>query len=154
MARPIVGLVPVALAAASIVAAQPAPSELSVRAAKARLDRPVAAWCRGEFRSGRPGAFAVAVASPADAGRYLVLETDATVVELGSFTRGADLSCYSPAEAEKLNVTIGRSDTIHGQIAPRWRTTVVCGFVDATKAVCWQCSPVESAYIEVGHWVT
>ena len=154
MARPIAGLVPVALAAASIVAAQPAPPELSVLAAKARLDRPVAAWCRGEFRSGRPGAFAVAVASPAGAGRYLVLETDASVVDLGSFTRAADLSCYSPAEAEKLNVTIGRSDTIHGEIAPRWSTTVVCGFVDATTAVCWQYSPLESAYIEVGHWVT
>jgi hypothetical protein len=153
MKHPVV-LVSVALAAASIVAAQPAPSELSVLAAKARLERPVAAWCRGEFRAGRPGAFAVAVASPAGAGRYLVLEADATVVELGSFTRGADLSCYTPAEAEKLNVTIGRSDTIHGRIAPRWRTTVVCGFVDATTAVCWQYSPVESVFIEVGHWVT
>ena len=147
-------LLSVALAAASIVAAQPAPSELSVLAAKARLDRPVAAWCRGEFRAGRPGAFAVAVASPAGAGRYLVLEADATVVELGSFTRGADLSCYSPAEAEKLNVTIGRSDTIHGRIAPRWSTTVVCGFVDATTAVCCQHSPLESVFMEVGHWVT
>ncbi len=85
------GLVSVAPADASIVAAQPAPSELSALAAKARLDRPVAAWCRGEFRSGRPGAFAVAVASPAGARRYLVLEADATIVELGSFTRGADL---------------------------------------------------------------
>jgi hypothetical protein len=148
-----VGLVSVALAAASIVAAQPAPSELSALAAKARLD-PVAAWCRGEFRSGRPGAFAVAVASSAGAGRYLVLETDATVVELASFTRGADLSCYSRAEAEKLNVTIGRSDTIHGQVTPRWSTTVVCGFVDGTTAACWQYSPVESVFVEVGRWVT
>jgi len=148
------GLVSVALAVASIVAAQPVPSELSALAAKARLDRPVAVWCRGEFRSGRPGAFAVAVASPAGAGRYLVLETDATVVELAPFTRGPDLSCYSRAEAEQLNITIGRSDTIHGQITPRWSTTVACGFVDATTAVCWQYSPVESVYIEVGHWVT
>ena len=148
------GLVSIALAAASIVAAQPAPSELAALAAKARLGRPVAAWCRGEFQSGRPGAFAVAVASAAGAGQYLVLETDATVVELGWFTRGADLSCYSRAEAEQLNVTIGRSDTIHGQITPRWSTTVVCGFVDGTTAVCWQYSPVEGVFEEVGHWVT
>jgi hypothetical protein len=96
----------------------------------------------------------VAVASSAGAGRYLVLETDSTVVELASFTRGADLSCYSRGEAEKLNVTIGLSDTIHGQVTPRWSTTVVCGFVDGTTAVCWQYSPVERVFVEVGHWVT
>jgi hypothetical protein len=26
--------------------------------------------------------------------------------------------------------------------------------VDATTAVCWQYSPVENVYVEVGHWVT
>ena len=92
--------------------------------------------------------------SEAGNGRYLVLETDATVAELASFTRGAELSCYSRAEAEKLNVTIGQSDTIHGQITPRWSTTVVCGFVDGTMAVCWQHSPGERVFVEVGHWVT
>ena len=137
-----------------VAVAQPAPSELSALVAKARLDRPVAAWCRGEFRLGHPGAFAVAVASAAGGGRYLVLEADGTVVELASFTRSADLSCYGRAEAENLNVTLGRSRTIHGQVTPRWDTAVVCTFVDDTTAVCWQYSPDDGVFVKIGGWVT
>lgn len=147
-------LVAVALAATSIVAAQLVPTELSARAAKARLDGPVAAWCRGEFRSGRPGAFAAAITSAGGGGRYVVLESDATVVELVSFTRGADLSCYTRAEAQKLNETIGQSDTIHGHIAPRWSTAVVCTFVDDTTSICWQYSPADRVFVQIGGWVT
>jgi hypothetical protein len=148
------GLVSVALAAASIAAAQPVPSQLSALAAKARLDGPVAAWCRGQFRSGHPRAFAVAISSAAGGGRYVMLESDATVTELASFTRSADLSCYTRAEARKLNVTIGRSDTIHGQVTPRWSTAVVCAFVDDTASVCWQYSPADRLFVRVGGWVT
>src|SRR5712692_10042505 len=93
---------------------QQAPAELTALAAKARLERPVSAWCRGEFRSGRPGAFAASLTLAAGGGRYVVLEPDAPMVELASFTGRADLSCYSRAEANQLNVTIGRSATIHG----------------------------------------
>lgn len=144
----------VGLAVASMVTAQPAPAELSALAAKAKLDRPVAAWCRGEFRSGHPGAFAVAVTSAAGGGRYLVLDADATVVELASFTRSADVSCYSPAQAEQLNEAIHNSLTVEGQITPRWNTAIVCAFVDDTTAVCWQYSPEDGAFLKVGGWVT
>jgi hypothetical protein len=147
-------LVSVALAAASIAAAQSVPPDLSALAAKAHLDQPVAAWCRGEFRSGYPGAFAVAVTSAAGGGRYVVLELDATVTELASFTRSADLSCYTGAEIQRLNVTIAQSDTIRGQITPRWRTTVVCAFVDDTTSDCWQYSPADGVFVKVGGWVT
>ena len=101
----------VGLALGSIAVAQSVPAELSALAAKARLDRPVAAWCRAEFRAGRPGAFAVALTSAAGGGRYLVLESDASVKELGSFARRPDLSCYtrrrlsawsSPSSSEKF----------------------------------------------------
>lgn len=78
----------------------------------------------------------MAISSAAGAGRYLVLDSDATVSELGSFTHGPDLACYTRAEALKLDDAIGQSDTIHGQITPRWSTAVVCTFVDATIAVC------------------
>jgi hypothetical protein len=142
------------LAVASIAVAQSVPAELSALAAKARLDRPVAAWCRGEFRTGHPGAFAVAMTSAAGGGRYLVLESDASVKELGSFTRRPDLSCYSRAEAEQLGVTIGRSPTIHGQITPRWNAAVICMFVDDTTSVCWQYSPDDDVFVKVGGWVT
>src|SRR6185295_9931103 len=103
----------------------------------------VTAWCRGMFRSGQSRAYAVAIASAAGGGRYVVLESDATVTELASFTRSADLACYTRAEAQKVNVAIGRSETIHGQISPRWNTAVVCAFVDDTTSVCWQYSPAD-----------
>jgi len=144
----------VGLAVASIAVAQSVPAELSVLAAKAGLDRPVAAWCRAEFRAGHPGAFAVAMSSAAGGGRYLVLESDASVKELGSFARRPDLSCYSRADAEQLGVTIGLSPTIHGQITPRWNTAVVCAFVDDTTSVCWQSSPDDGVFVKVGGWVT
>ena len=133
---------------ASLVFAQPVPAELSALLEKARLGSPVA-WCRGEFRSGRPAAYVVAVP-----GRYLVVESDALVTELASFTGGAELSCYTPAEARKLHRTIAQSETIQGRIIPRWRTTVVCGFVEDTRAVCWQYSPRDRRFVKVGEWVT
>ena len=144
----------VGLAVASIAVAQSLPAELAALAAKARLDRPVAAWCRGEFRAGHPGAFAVAVTSVPGGGRYLVLESDGSVKELGTFTRRPDLSCYSRAEAEQLGVTIGRSPTIHGQITPRWNAAVICTFADDTTSVCWQYSPDDGVFVKVGGWVT
>ena len=146
-------VIAVVLAVGSIAAAQPVPPELSALAAKARLDGPVAEWCRGEFRPKRPRAFAVAIASAAG-GRYAVLESDATVTQLGSFTGGADLKCYTRAEARKLNLAIRSSETIHGHITPRWSTTVVCAFVDNTSSVCWQYSPSDRAFVEVGGWIT
>ena len=141
-------------AAALMAAAQPVPSTLTALATKARLDGPVAAWCSGEFRPGRPGGYAVAVTSGAGGGRYVVLDTDATVTELALFKRAADLSCYSRGQAEKLDVTISRSETIQGHIAPRWNTTVVCGFIDETTAACWQYSPAGRTFVKVGEWVT
>jgi hypothetical protein len=149
-----VGFVSLALAAASVVAAQPVPADLATLAAKARLDGRVAAWCRGAFQSGRPDAFAVAITDAAASGRYVVVESDAAVTELASYTDGADLSCYTRAEARKLNDSIRRSETIHGQITPRWSTAVICAFVDGTTAVCWQYSPTERVFVKVGGWVT
>jgi hypothetical protein len=96
----------------------------------------------------------VAMTSAAGGGRYLVLEADASVKELGSFTRRPDLSCYSRAEAEQLAVTIGRSPTIHGQITPHWNAAVICTFVDDTTSVCWQYSPDDGVFVKVGGWVT
>ena len=101
------------LVAASIAAAQDMPSELAALTAKARLSRPVT-WCRAEFRSGHAGAFAVAVVSADGGGRYVALDSDGSVTELGAFKRSADLSCYSRAQAEKLDASIKQSNTITG----------------------------------------
>lgn len=143
-----------ALVAASIGSSQSVSPELSVLVQKAQLQLPVVSSCRGEFRAGRSRAYAVAVSSASAGGRYLVLESDATVLELAAFTGRPDLACYTPAAARKLNRDISRSATINGQIAPRWRTTVVCAFVNDTSAVCWQYSPTDRMFVKVGAWVT
>ncbi|HKQ60208.1 MAG TPA: hypothetical protein VJS92_02915, partial [Candidatus Polarisedimenticolaceae bacterium] len=118
-----------------------------------RLGSPLAGWCRGEFRPGHPGAYAVAVAT-APGGRYWVLEPGADATDLAAFKGSADLSCYTPDEARALGATIGRSETVEGAIAPRFGTTVVCGFLEPTSAVCWQWSPAEHAFVKVGEWTT
>ncbi len=141
-------------ALASTLAPQSVPSELATLVAKARLDGAVTAWCGAEFRSGHPGAFAVAIAAPDRGGRYVALDSDGRVTQLASFTGRADLSCYSRADAEKLDATIRRSETIHGHLAPRWNATVVCGFTEDTAAACWQYSPADRAFVKVGQWVT
>lgn len=127
------------LVLALALALQPAresPHDLAALAAKARL-APIVMWCRAEFQSGQKGSFALAVGAHG-AGRYLALDADGRPTALSEFNGRADLSCYTRAEAEKLERSIRQSETIHGQIAPRWNTTVVCGFTDNTTAHCWQ----------------
>jgi hypothetical protein len=137
-----------------VAAVQPPPSDLAALVARTRVDGTIAAWCRGKFRRGRPRAFAAALTGPAGGGRYIILEVDGTVEELGTFARAADLSCYTRVEATKLDATIRHSETIHGHVAPRWNTTVVCGFSEETTAACWQYSPADRAFVKVGEWVT
>lgn len=122
------------------------PPELSALTAAARLDGKVTAWCRAGFRQGPANAFAVAMTS-ATGGRYVALEPDVPAIELGRFSRSADLSCYTRAQAEDLDKSIRQSSTIHGQIVPRFNTTVVCGFVEDTVAECWQYSPGDRAFV-------
>ena len=143
-----------ALAVSALVAPQPVPRELSTLAGRAKLSSEILAWCKGEFRTGRRGGYAVAIRSLGTAGRYVVVEATATIDELAPFAGAPDLACYTPAEARRLNAAMRRSETISGRLTPRWRTTVVCGFTDATTAACWQYSPVEKKYVKVGGWTT
>lgn len=155
MARPTRnGLVALMLAGAAVAAPAPRPAELDALLAKARIDDPVAAWCAGAFASGRPAGYAVAVASPRGGGRYLALGVNEAPVVLAPYSGGADLACYSAAEANGLNRSIAGSRTIHGRISARWDTAVVCGFVENTHAVCWQYSPKDRTFVKVGEWVT
>ena len=146
-----VTLIVFAFALALQSAAKP-PQELASLAAKAKV-APILTWCPAEFQSGQRGSFAAAVGDHG-AGRYLALAVDGPVTALSEFTGRADLSCYTRGEAEKLERSIRQSETIHGQIAPRWNTTVVCGFTDNTTAHCWQYSPVDRAFVTVGGWTT
>ena len=136
------------------VASDPVPSALSAAAAKARVKLPFVAWCGGEFRPGQPHAFAVAVRAAQNVGRYVVIERDGKSFELSSFRGRADLSCYTAAEAKRLSVAIAASETIQGNVNPLWSTTVICGFVEETNAICWQYSPAKGKFVKVGEWVT
>ena len=129
------------------------PEDLEGLVARAKLEGAVAAWCRAEFQSGQRGSYAVAAGVGAG-GRYLALDADGRATTLAAFKGRADLSCYTRTEAEQLDRSIRQSETIHGQVTPRWNTTVVCGFTDDTTAQCWQYSPTDRAFTTVGQWTT
>ena len=142
------------VALVSFGAAQEPPPELKALAGKAGLDASVAAWCRAEFLPGRTGGYAVAVSTGAEGGRYVAIQPDGSSEVLGSFEHGADLTCYTRAEARKIDSTIRQSETIEGRVRPRWNSTVVCGFLDNTSAVCWQYSATLRRFVQVGRWTT
>jgi hypothetical protein len=141
------GLVLAALAIAVPLGAQ-APSAARRMAEAAGITNPVVAWCQGQLRPGQRG-FVVAAG-----GRYVALDGSERGVELAAFEGKPDLSCYSRAQARALHRDIQRSETLSGRIAPRFDTTIICGFVDPTTATCWQYSPAERAFVEVGGWST
>ena len=152
--RHALGALALALGTGSIVAAQPLPAELSAMTVSARLYLPVTNWCRGEFHAEHPGAHAVAVTAATGGGRYVVLESGAVAIGLAVFTGSPEISCYTPEAARTLDLEIRRSSTIDGQITAPWTTTVVCAFVENTRATCWQYSPVATAFVKVGEWTT
>jgi len=123
------------------------PARVRQLAAEAGVTAPVVASCQGEFRQGQRG-HAVAAG-----GQYLVVDGSGAAIELAPFTDKPDLSCYSRTQARRVHRELGRSG-LSGRIAPRFDTTVICGFVDSTTATCWQYSPTERMYVEVGGWTT
>ena len=107
---------------------------LSALADKAGIKEPILASCGAEWEGGRPGGFAVAVGKRDAGGRYIALHQDATAIQLGTFRRKPDLSCYTPARALQLNQSIAESATVEGGIAPRWRTT---GYGHRSRSTTW-----------------
>ena len=130
------------------------PDDLAKRLAQARVEGALVSWCQGQFEAGRQRSYAAAIKGPGDGGRYVAVDHAAMVVELARFKDEPDLACYSPAEARKINQAIRSSETIRGRIDPLFPTTIVCGFVENTEAVCWQYSPKARAFVEVGEWQT
>ena len=158
--RPLLSVVVLAMVFASAlpVSVAPArtqvvPSDLLSLLVKARVDGKLVGWCGGEFQAGRRGAFAVAV-SRGDGGHYLVIDADATTVELAPFTGAGEVACYTSGDARKLGASINQSETIRGRIIPLFKTAVVCAFVENTSAVCWQYSPTVRRFVRVGEWET
>ena len=134
--------------------AAPAPTDLIALAAEGKVEGPLASWCRGTFGSEHSGAYAVATLSSTGGGQYLVLGMNGKVIQLATFTGGGDLACYSPDKARELSKSIAANAIVHGGISPVWNSTVICGFVEETHAVCWQYSPNARAFVRVGEWVT
>jgi hypothetical protein len=132
---------------------QPMPGDLTMLLGRARIRGMVQAWCRGEFGPGQTG-YAVALASPDAGNRYVAIAPDGKGRELAPFAGAPELSCYSPQEVRALSRSLRESPTIEGSIVPRWNATTVCGFVDAVRAVCWQFSPAQEAFVKVGEWTT
>ena len=130
------------------------PPELVELTTKARLNGTIVSYCAAEFAPGQGRAYAVAAISPDGVGRYVALHADGVMQEIIPFSGGGEVSCYTRADAVKLNATIQKSQTIHGSIEPRFDTTVVCVFVDDTTATCWQYSPAVRDFVKVGQWTT
>ena len=123
------------------------PSDLTSLMTKAAIQGRVYAWCKAGDR------YAVATVGAAERG-YIVLATDGPAERLSSYEGRPDLTCYTHTEAEKLDATVRSSETIEGSLTPRWDSTVVCGFIRDTEAVCWQYSPQEKKFVRVGGWTT
>jgi hypothetical protein len=136
--------------------AQVRPPELVARAAALGLSGPILRFCPAEFEPGRRGGFAIAMRVPQETkGRYLAIDVDGPALELGTFTGDVDLSCYDAEQVTQLGAALKESGSaMHGQIVPRWTTTTVCGFVEPTRAICWQFDPSTRRFVEVGQWTT
>jgi hypothetical protein len=146
-----------------VILVSAAPSHVSQRAAvpaaealaaRAGIRGTVVSSCRGEFGAGHAGGFAVAVNDREGGGRYLIIDDGAQVRELAAYAGTADLSCYTVRDADGLNATIARSDTMNGRVTAEWDGTVACGFIEPTIAVCWQYAPEQERYVRVGGWTT
>jgi len=154
--RTLVALSSLAGAAVTIdAAAQLQSPEMRQLADRAGFGPQVVRWCPVDPAPGRPRAYAVAVKSPAGGGRYLVLETDGTVLPLLPYSGDVDLSCYPRERADEVSAALKAStNVVQGQLVPRWNATVICAFVESTQAVCWQFDPDRQSYVEVGRWRT
>jgi len=152
--RPMAWLSPLVLFLAGSAFAQLQSPEMRALADKAGFGPAVVRWCPVDPQAGRPRMYAVAVKSPDGGGRYLVLAPDGSVTPLLPYSGDVDLSCYPRERADELSAAIETSDTIEGQLAARWDSTVICAFVESTQAVCWQFDPAVTRFVEVGRWRT
>jgi hypothetical protein len=64
-----------------------------------------------------------------------------------------DLQCMTNEEAKKLNPIIQPSG-MHGRIPDAHPYGTVCGFVEATAAICWGYDEKKRIFSVVGGWTT
>lgn len=136
------------------VVAQLRPPEMLELVAKAGFEGTVVRWCPAEIETGRARVFVVAVNPSQGERRYVVLDPDGSVTPLAPYAGTADVSCYPRERADEVGAAMKASDTVTGQLAPRWNSTVICAFVQETEAACWQFDPGGKRFVEVGRWRT
>ena len=136
------------------LSAQQADAGLATVLDRAGVHGRVDASCRGGFRPGQGVDVAVAVSEAGSGGRYLVVQDDGSVHELSDYSGKPDLSCYTVTEADRLNASIAKSDTLNGRVVAEWDGTVVCGFIEPTIAVCWQFAQEQRRFVRIGGWTT
>jgi len=136
------------------LAAQTADPALATLLERAGEHGRVEASCRGSFWPAHSADFAAAVTDAPGGGRYLAVQADGRVHELAEYGGKADLSCYTVAEADRLNAAIAQSQTMNGRVVAEWDGTVVCGFIEPTIAVCWQYAQEQRKFVRIGGWTT
>jgi hypothetical protein len=155
MWRMVIGAVLAFAMAVSTRAAQAPPAaSLNELLARAGIRGTPSASCHGEFRPGHPNDVAVAMNDADGQSRYFVVQDDGKRYDLDVYSGKPDLACYTVTEADRLNATIARSDTINGRITAEWDGHVVCGFIEPTIAVCWQFAPEQRRFVRIGGWTT
>ena len=63
---------------------------------------------------------------------YAVIDGNRQITPLADASVSPDLACHTRQEATKLDANIRVSETIEGDITPKWDSTVICGFVRDT----------------------
>jgi hypothetical protein len=129
----------------------PDPVALAALLDRANVRERAQASCRGEIRVGHPHEFAVALGTDR-AGRYALVQDDASVIDLSDYEGPPALNCYGLREADRLTADIARSDTINGRITAEWDGLVVCGAIEPGITVCWQHAVERKAFVRVGGW--
>jgi hypothetical protein len=135
-------------------AAEPLPPGVQEALARSYPGRTVAAWCRAA--AGKDGAaFAgVALSGAAGGGDYLGVHPDGTLSALAAYTGQPQVACHTSASARALGRSTRDTPTVHGDLAVRGRGVVICGFVEATQARCWQYVAKRRRFVPVGGWIT
>lgn len=150
---------------AAMLLASPAMGADTIDAQKlAELDQVVRAhhpdlaasfYCVGRFTQHDADEYAIAARPGNDTknGSYFVYTREGMLTKLSDFSGGTDVQCLTNEEAQKLNPIIQQSG-MHGRIPDSHPFDTVCGFVEATTAVCWGYDEKERLFIALGGWIT
>lgn len=109
--------------------------------------------CETTGSSGEVRATALAI-QDASGGRYLVLYPTGRTELLAVWKSSPEISCHTAQSATELHAAILESETVESSLRIGAEGAVICAFVSATEAACWQYSERKSAFERIGGWRT